>query len=319
MHPQHAALALTIVWRFESRRHLDDKERDAVEQLVHVAAELDGFRSLSDHLWLDLLNGGGDGFAACLALDELNRIVGFVQLARANQSTLIELVITPDQRATEASLAPDLLRAALGVVADDGGGTVNWWVHHPDEHADAIATEVGLRLGRRLLQLRCDLPIEQTTLLPTRAFVVGRDEQEWLRVNNAAFHDHPEQGGWTIDTLRQREAEPWFDPAGFRLYERDGTVAAFCWTKVHDETALPMGEIYVIAVDPQQHGLGLGRALTIAGLDHLSSRGLKVGMLHVDAANAAAVSLYLSLGFSIHHEDHAYVGDIEVTPPGRSA
>ena len=87
----------------------------------------------------------------------------------------------------------------------------------------------------------------------------------------------------------QRKAEPWFDPEGFRLHERDGKLAAFCWTKVHSDTSPPMGEIYVIAVDPTFHGLGLGKALTIAGLDHLAARGLTVGMLHVDGANTAAI------------------------------
>ncbi len=91
---------------------------------------------------------------------------------------------------------------------------------------------------------------------------------------------------------QQREAEPWFDPAGFLLHERDGKLAAFCWTKVHADVAPPMGEIYVIAVDPEFHGLGLGKALTVAGLENIAARGLTVGMLHVDAANTAAMGLY---------------------------
>jgi len=160
------------------------------------------------------------------------------------------------------------------------------------------------------LQMRRPLPIAETTSVDTRPFVVGRDEAEWVRVNNAAFYDHPEQGGWTIDTLRLREAEPWFDPAGFVLHERDGKLAAFCWTKVHTDTTPPMGEIYVIAVDPAFHGHGLGKALTVAGLHNIAERGLTVGMLHVDAANTAAMGLYQRLGFTVHHEDHAYVADI---------
>jgi mycothiol synthase len=187
---------------------------------------------------------------------------------------------------------------------------VNWWVHHPDQHADALAAGEGLTLGRRLLQMRCDLPLAEHATVPTRAFVVGQDEAEWLRVNNAAFHDHPEQGGWTLATLQQRESEPWFDPQGFRMHDRDGRLAAFCWTKVHSDTEPPMGEIYVIAVDPALHGTGLGRQLTLAGLDHLAGTGLRVGMLHVDAANTAAMALYTSLGFTIHHADHAYTGEV---------
>ena len=298
------------MWRSEVRRQLDDKEFYTVSRLILDAADYDGFRSLSDQTWLDLANRVGQGSAAVLAVDELNRIGAYAQLDRANASTTIELVIAPDARREAPDLVPLILRAALGVVAADGGGTVHWWVHHPDDTADALAVEVGFALGRKLYQLRRPLPIGATTTVETRAFVVGRDETEWLRVNNAAFHDHPEQGGWTVDRLRTREAEPWFDPDGFRLHERDGRLAAFCWTKVHSDASPPIGEIYVIAVDPPFHGLGLGRALTIAGLDHLASTGLTIAMLYVDGANSAALSMYQRLGFSIHHADHAYVTDV---------
>jgi mycothiol synthase len=307
------ALSSVTMWRTETRRELGDAEFKMVSVLLESAAYHDGFPPLSDHLMLDLAHRGGNGFAAVLAFDESDRFVGYAQLARANNSTAVELVVAPSGRVEFEPLAARLLRSAFEVVASEGGGTVNWWVHRPGDGADAVAAQVGLELGRRLLQMRRALPISQATTVETRAFVVGRDEAEWLRVNNAAFHDHPEQGGWTIETLRRREAEPWFDAAGFRLHERDGRLAAFCWTKVHIDTTPPMGEIYVIAVDPPFHGLGLGKALTVAGLAHLFAQGLTVGMLHVDAANTAGLSLYERLGFSIHHADHAYVGDIAST------
>ncbi len=305
-----AGINLDGMWRIETRRKLDDNEFDSVERLLAGAAHHDGFNPLSDHLWLDLVRRTGPDFAAILAFDQIDGLAGYAQLARANQSTVIELVVAPGERGNTEVLAPVLLRAALEVVAADGGGRIHWWVHQPDERADVIAASVALRLGRRLLQLRRSLPIGDTTTVESRSFVVGRDETEWLRVNNAAFRDHPEQGGWTMDTLQRREAEPWFDPAGFRLHERDGKLAGFCWTKVHHETVPPLGEIYVIAVDPAFQGLGLGKALTLAGLDHLAALGLTVGMLHVDAANTAARSMYERLGFSVHHADHAYVGDV---------
>jgi mycothiol synthase len=303
------------MWRLETRSELDDDEFSAINQMLIDTGDHDGFRPLSDQLWLDLVHSEGRGLSAVVAIDPNNQICGYVQLAKGNMSTTIELVISPAERANVSELGPLLLHAALDLVSAAGGGEVHWWVQRPGDSADVIAAEAGLHLGRRLLQLRRSLPLDDTTVVETRAFVVGRDEDDWLRVNNAAFHDHPEQGGWTIDTLRLREAEPWFDPTGFRLHERDGALAAFCWTKVHSDTTPPMGEIYVIAVDPAFQGLGLGRALTIAGLSSLAERGLTTGMLHVDAANGAALSLYEQLGFSIHHADHAYVGDIPATPP----
>ncbi len=143
---------------------------------------------------------------------------------------------------------------------------------------------------------------------------MGADEQQWLEVNRRAFSGHPEQSGWTSQELECRQREAWFDPEGFLLHEREGRLAGFCWTKVHQQTRSPLGEIYVLGVDPDFQGLGLGRQLAVAGLHHLSAKGLDTAMLYVDASNHRAIALYRSLGFTVHHEDRAYVTDV---PPTR--
>jgi mycothiol synthase len=170
-----------------------------------------------------------------------------------------------------------------------------------DAH-DRQATEAGLVLVREVLQLRRPLPAPAPPPLELRAFRPGTDDEAFLAVNNRAFAWHPDQSGWTTADLRAREAEPWFDPAGFLLHERDGRLAGFCWTKVHQATDRDpeLGEIFVIAVDPDFHGLGLGRALTLAGLDHMARQGVAMGMLHVESTNAPARGLYDDLGFRPH-------------------
>jgi mycothiol synthase len=166
---------------------------------------------------------------------------------------------------------------------------------------------------RVLLQMRRPLGDDgstRTAELPegvhVAAFRPGRDEQAWLRVNARAFATHPEQGRWTEQDLRLREAEPWFDPAGFLLAWRGdpdagGTLLGSHWTKVHpagDAGPDPVGEVYVLGVDPDAQGLRLGRALTDLGLAHLRSRGLDQVLLYVEEDNQRAVRLYEGTGFT---------------------
>ena len=281
-----------------------------VRALVRAAGQADGRPALDDHRWLDATAAPGEA-TGLLARDAgTGEAIAYAQVVRGDRRWNLELVVAPDHRHAELSLAPALLTEALDVVRSAGGGRVHLWVFRPTAAHDAAMLEVGLRAARDLWQMRRMLPVDAPWSLETRAFVPGRDDEAWLHVNNRAFHWHPEQSGWTIDDLRARQRESWFDPDGFLLHDVNGQLSGFCWTKVHRDSAPVLGEIYVVAVDPDFHGRGLGRALVLAGLDHLARRGIDMGMLYVDATNAPAVQLYEDLGFTVHHVDRAYAGDV---------
>jgi mycothiol synthase len=292
------------------KRSMGPADIAEVQALLDAAHRADGNRPLADHLWLDLMHGGRAGFAGLVAWEPgHDHPVAYAQVSRGNESWALELVIDPHHRYEAMTIGPELLGAALDVVRGSGGGHVHWWVFEPTNAHHDIARQVGLTAGRSLLQMRRPLPLaDDRAAVEVRGFVVGRDEAAWLDVNNRAFAEHPEQGGWDHAALATRQAEPWFDPAGFLLHEVDGRLAAFCWTKIHDDVDPRLGEIYAIAADPDFAGRGLGRALTVAGLRSLAQRGVPVAMLYVDAENTAAVNLYRSLGFEVHHRDGAFVG-----------
>jgi mycothiol synthase len=181
---------------------------------------------------------------------------------------------------------------------------------------------LGYRRVRLLYRMLRPLPLEADLVGATRSIRVRPlrvddpgDIEGFLRVNNRAFHWHPEQGRWDSARLAERMAEPWFDPDGLLVHEADdGTIDGFCWTKVHgpghtrpEDPAV--GEIFVIAADPDTHGSGLGRALTVSGLQHLAATGLSLAMLYVEADNTAALSLYERLGFTVAGADAAYEQD----------
>jgi mycothiol synthase len=304
----------------EIKRRMDSDDIASVNELLDAAGRADGRRPLSDHLYIDLVNGGMDGFAGFLAWEPGHEHpVAYGQISRGNEAHAFELVLHPHHRYEMATIGPELIDAALEVVAADGGGAVNWWVFEPTSAHDALADQAGMRLGRSLHQMRRPLPTGMPVTITTRAFVPGVDDDDWLRINNRAFSEHLEQGGWTPDTFRRRQREPWFDTEGFRVLEAEGRMAGFCWTKVHepsDPDGERLGEIYVIAVDPDFHGRGLGRELTLDGLRHLAERGITTGMLYVDADNAPAVGLYEQLGFTVHCTNAAYLADVEPLPDG---
>jgi mycothiol synthase len=280
--------------------------------------------ALSEHKWVELHHRSAEAATALPpghhyvgVLARLSRAPGLAGYAQLNGSSLVreyamEMAVDPEVAAT-APIGDALLEATIDQVTVLGGGALRLWVPKASDADDARASAHGFHIERDLVQMRCTLPLPSTNpeaapdeVIPTRPFRPGVDEGAWLSANNRAFASHPEQGHWDLATLLEREKEPWFDPEGLLLLEVDGRVVGSCWTKVHRTTEPPLGEIYVIGVDPDFHGRGWGRALTRAGLDWLAGRGLTVGMLYVDAANGPAVSMYRSMGFVEDHVDRAY-------------
>jgi len=68
----------------------------------------------------------------------------------------------------------------------------------------------------------------------------------------------------------------------------------------------PVGEVFVLGVDPLSPVRGLGTPLTLVGLDHLAARGLRTVMLYVEGDNERASALYRRLGFSTVISDRVY-------------
>ena len=230
------------------------------------------------------------------AFDQAATLFGYAQLDPGEQGCAVELV------ATDPLVARELLDAAAGLVGLD---QLRLWAHGRNSVAAQAAAQAGWQPVRSLLQMRRSLPdldVAEPQLphgVSIRAFRPGTDDEAWLAVNARAFATHPEQGRWSREDLADRLAAPWFDPAGFLLAVRDEDLLGYHWTKVHTDTPEPMGEVYVLGVDPAAQGLKLGKALLIAGLRHLRERGLGTVLLYVEADNSPARALYERLGFTV--------------------
>lgn len=300
--------------RIDALTELDAADLEAVLALVNGAGDADGVSPVSEHVLLHLRHGGDREAINLLARDERDDLVGYAHLDPTDLvgGGVAEFAVHPDHR--KQGVGETLVRAIEARTRDD---RLRLWAHGRLPGARALAEKLGYREARVLWQMRrsllADIPaIPLPEGLHLRSFVVGQDEAAWTAVNNRAFADHPDQGGWSEEQIRVRQRESWFDAAGFLLaVDNEDRIAGFHWTKVHGgregaHAHDPIGEVYALGIDPARQRRRLGAALTAAGLRYLRGRGLDQVMLYVDESNVAAVALYQKLGFARWDVDVSY-------------
>ena len=254
---------------------------DEVRGLAARVEQRDGAPPLSDQALARLSSGQ----VAQFAVRNGSELTGYAQL----DGSSLEIVADADHL--------DELFDQVEQVAGD----IEVWSHGRRSPVAAVAEQRGYQRDRVLLQLRRPPAAVPSYSLPDgvtiRAFVPGQDEQDWLEVNAAAFAGHGEQGNIGLSDLLAREHEPWFDPSGFLLAVQGQTLVGYHWTKVHPDGT---GEVYVLGISPASQGMGLGKALLYAGLEHLGDREV---LLYVDESNTSARRLYSQTGFADYDVD----------------
>jgi mycothiol synthase len=306
----------------EALSEIGRARREDLAALVRRADAADGHPPLPEPQRLAITRDGEAAHGVRVVLAErAGALTGSALLTPSRDGSTVLHLVTDPAEPDRAGLASLLVEAAVSAAASSGGGpALHLWAMRAGPADDDLARRHGFAPERDVLQMRVPLPLRLEVLratrpIVTRPFVPGKDDEAWLDVNNRAFAGHPEQGSWTLDQLHERLTADWVDLDGFLVADDPGGegLLGSCWTKIHRDHTPVLGEIYVISVDPAHHGGGLGRALTVAGLDYMAGRGVPVGMLYTDADNQAAVSLYRALGFTIDHVDRAYRRDASLS------
>jgi mycothiol synthase len=288
---------------------LTPDQQAAVLALVASARDADGVAPMSEQALLAVRGRSGRPVEHVLASAD-DELTGYLQL----DDDSAELVVVPSHRRHGVASA---------LLAQVPAGT-RVWAHGDLPASQRFASAEGLEVVRELFLLGRRFaeagPLDEPVLpdgLVARSFRPGRDEEEWLRVNAAAFAHHAEQGRMNRADLDARMAEPWFDPDGLIVVVPEAdpdTLAAFHWTKKHSATTggarhgheVAVGEVYVVAVDPAYQGKGLGRPVTLLGLAYLRDHGVDDVILYVDGDNAAALAVYRGLGFTTRSVDRMF-------------
>jgi mycothiol synthase len=251
--------------------------------------------------------------ASLFALRDRARARVIVQQSERDGSTIAAAYAVGDSP-VEIVVDPDRRRAGVGrrildeLLAD---GESHFWAHGDLPAAQALAASTGLTAERTLLVLRLTFdgppaPERVPDGVTLRSFEPA-DADAVIAVNGRAFAHHPEQGAMDRADFDRRTSSEWFDPAGLFVAERGGRIIGFHWTKVETQPdAGAVGEVYVVGIDPDAQGGGLGTALTARGLRHMHELGVPVVDLYVEGDNAPALKVYRNLGFQDWKKDVLY-------------
>jgi mycothiol synthase len=306
-----------VAARIETVSQIDGALGAVVDALIQAATATDGVPPVGEHKYLKLHNGA-DAARAVLAWDG-KHLVGYAQLLLADRLATAEVVVRPTHR--RQGIGRAVLAAVEAAALAAGARELKLWAYGALPASEAIAARREIVPSRSLLQLQVPLVNLPSTSVPEgyaiRTFDTVRDREPWLRLHNAVFADHPENGTWSLDDLAMRLAQPWFAAGDFLLAEREGQLVGFNWLKRVPEAPPehPEGEIYIIGVGDTERGRGLGRSLALLGLHHLRAEGMESCTLYVEADNAPALALYRSLGFKTRNTHRCYTVPLAVPAP----
>ncbi len=280
----------------------EDGPASEVRRIARASTAHDGASTLNEAALLQLKNRGLRGAALWL---------GEGGFALQHGEVMLDLAVHPSSRRRGVG-------SALAGAALSPGQQVEAWSHADHPGAARIAERFGVPRERELKIMRRDasLPLP-TTSAPDGVLVrtfEPSDSEALVEVNAHAFAHHPEQGNMSLQDLRERTSESWFDPRGLFLAvpadpePGDPPLLGFHWTKVHTDEDPAYGEVYVVAVNPKAAGRGLGGYLTSVGLQHLHDQGLGSVLLYVDGDNDPAIAVYTRQGFEVERTEVQYRG-----------
>ena len=189
-------------------------------------------------------------------------------------------------------------------------------VNIPEDNvaAKSALSKLGFEYVRRFLELRLDISkvpwqnIDQGTL-GCRHLQCG-EEDRLTQIQNRSF-----TGTWgynpnTLEAITYRINLSNCSPEDVVLiYDRD-KVIGYCWTEITYEGEAGIGgkkgRIFMLGVEPDYRGRGVGKRALLAGLAHLKSKGLRIAELTVDSENKAACALYRSVSFEVYTSSLCY-------------
>lgn len=254
---------------------------DAFTEFAALVEQHDGVEAFGEASHRDVRE---DRPARYMAMYE-DRLIALACMGREGS----ELAVHPDHR--NQGLGRHLIEHVSQTVSP-----MRLWSHGNLPAAQALAASTRLAPVRELRQLSTLLQDagrpearDDVSLRP----YTDRDAEDLVAVNARAFAHHPEQGAMTADDIPASGGEITLALAG-------DDMVGFYWLKRDP------AELYVLGIDPEWQGRGLGGWLTRHCLADLREGGASTAMLYVEGDNEAALATYARAGFDVARRDIQY-------------
>lgn len=266
----------------------------ACEAAGHVDMEL-----RSTELRMTLGNPAFDVGRYTLLIEADGRLRAFALLW---QGRYLGMLVHPAARGTLEDRIIDWAEATL---RDDNAARLVALCRSDDALARAAYERRGYVLGEE--ELRMGRPLDAPAPAPSfppgftlRTLDARRELDEWFSLYIEAF-------GPRASALRKWRAfrdDPDYDPAlDLVVVDCAGRLAAACTCSIAAAELAAIrpreGRTEPVMVREDCRGMGLGRAIVLAGLAALRERGIELATLTTEADNAVAHRLYESLGYRL--------------------
>jgi mycothiol synthase len=247
-------------------------------------------------------------------VEAAGKVVGYIDVRSELDigRVVLDCLVHPEQR--RKGLGTDLFHRASRRARELGARVVHVLVLEDNVAAKGLLVKLGFGFVRRFLELRRELselrlPAAEHGPLTNRHLQPG-EEDKLTRIQNRSF-----VGTWGYNPTAVEDIVYLLSLTGrspedvILICEGDRPVG-YCWTLVDPEASAgvskKVGRIYMLGVDPDYRGSGIGERALLAGLAHLKSKGIEVAELTVDGQNAAACALYESGGFRVSSSSSWY-------------
>ena len=205
-------------------------------------------------------------------------------------------------------LATRLLDDAMHRARELGAKVVHVNIQEDNTVARTVLSKLGFKCVRRFLEFKLDMAKpgwqEANQAAQECSHLRYGEEEKLTQIQNCCF-----AGTWgynpnTVATITYRTHLSHFSPEDVILTYEGDKLVGYCWTEItrvkEAATGEQEGRIYMLGVDPDYRGKGIGRRLLLTGLAHLRSKGLRMVGVTVDSDNQTACALYQSVGFEFH-------------------